>query len=357
MGVTLRDRWQSCLRPLFLAALLTVAWIAWAAGSANAASDDLNSLGGVGRSAGSLLQETASTTGAVADPLTSNAAYVTTVPQVTSQMAAAVSDLAGNTPVPAIQDVPSPVAAAPFPVSGTAATLVDAVDSALSQTTDVVTTTVDTAASVATDTVNDAVADTVNDTVTDAVDAVVSVGDSLSPVLPGVPLPTVPVPAVPLPTLPVQLPEPGRSPAGVPPGFTKEPAATEGNGIDASAHAASAQPVRNAAGLTQPVRRAISPLDFLANTHALRALVATIGYVVSAAPAPETGPDPEEALRFTALYSQSGSATGSGSAGSEASADVAALWNPLHDARGTLMPDAAQVLAAGPSFDPGSSPD
>jgi hypothetical protein len=349
MGVTLRDRWESSLRPLFLAVLLTVAWLVWAAGSANAASDDPNSLGGIGRSASSLLQETASTAAAVADPLTSDAADVITVPQVTSQVTAAVSDLAGSTPVPAIQDVPVPVAAVPFPVSGTAATLVDAVDSPLSQTTDVVTTTVDSAASVATDTVTD----TVNDTVADAVDTVVPVVDSLSPALPGVPLPTVslptvPVPAVPLPTLPVRLPEPG---------FTKEPAATEGNGIAASAQAASAQTVRNAAGLTQPVRRAISPLDFLANTHALRALVATIGYVVSAAPAPATGPDPEEALRFAALYSQSGSATGSGSAGSEASADVAAFWNPLHDARGALMPDAAQVLAAGPSFDPGSSPD
>jgi hypothetical protein len=325
MGVTLRDRWESSLRPLFLAVLLTVAWLVWAAGSANAASDDLNSLGGIGPSASSLLQETDSTATAVADPLTSDAADVTTVPQVTSQVTAAVSDLAGSTPVPAIQDVPVPVAAVPFPVSGTAATLVDAVDSPLSQTTDVVTTTVDSAASVATDTVTD----TVNDTVADAVDTVVSVVDSLSP-----------------------------SPAiGVPPsGFTEHPAA-EGNGIDASARAASAQPARNAAASPQPVRSAISPLDFLANTHAVRALAATIGYVVSAAPAPATGPDPEEALRFAALYSQSGSATGSGSAGSEASADVAAFWNPLHDARGALMPDAAQVLAAGPSFDPGSSPD
>lgn len=355
MGVTLRDRWQSALRPLLLAALLAVAWLVWAAGSANAASDGLNPPDGIGQPANSLLQETTSAA-ALADPLTTDAADVTAVPQVTSQVPATVSDPAGSTPIPAIQDVPVPVAAVPSPVSGATATVVDIVGPALSQTTDVLTTAVDSAASVGTETVNDAVMDTANDVVNDAADAVVSVVDSLPPALPGITLPTVPGPIVP-PQVPVQLPAPGghgHSPAtGVPPsGFTREPA----GGIDASAQTASAQPVRKAAASTQTVRRAVSPLEFLANTHAVRALAATIDYVVSAAPAP-TGPDPEEALRFAALHSLSGSTSGSGSAGSEASADVAAFWNPMHDDRGALMPDAAQVLAAGPSFDPGSSPD
>lgn len=363
MGVTLRDRWLSALRPLLLAALLAVAWLVWAAASANAASDGLNPLDGIGQPANSQLQETTSTAAALAGPLTADAADVTAVPQVTSQVPAAVSDPAGSTPIPAIQDVPVPVAAVPSPVSGATATVVDVVRPALSQATDVLTSAVDSAASEGTDTVNDAVADTANNVVNDAV---VSVVDSLSPALPGITLPTVTLPTVPgpivlgpivPPKVPVQLPAPGghrHSPStGVPPsGFTREPA----GGIDASAQAASAQPVRKAAASTQTVRRAVSPLEFLANTHALRALAATIDYVVSAAPAP-TGPDPEEALRFAALHSQSGSTGGSGSAGSEASADVAGFWNPMHDDRGALMPDAAQVLAAGPSFDPGSSPD
>ncbi len=142
-----------------------------------------------------------------------------------------------------------------------------------------------------------------------------------------------------------------------PSGFDPAPAAPAVIGLEATARAGS-QTAQHTAAAPQPARRAVSPLEFLANTQALRALAATIGYVVSAAPAPANAPEPEQGFRFAALQNQSGSASaGTGSAGAEASADVAAFWNMRHDARSGLMPDAALILAAGPSFDPGSSPD
>ena len=160
----------------------------------------------------------------------------------------------------------------------------------------------------------------------------------------------------------MHLPEvtvPGRSPVTtVPPsGFDPALAVPAVIGLEATAHAGS-QTVQHTAAAPQPARRAVSPLEFLANTQALRALAATVGYVVSAAPTPVNAPEPEPGFRFAALQNQSGSASaGTGSAGAEASADVAAFWNILHDARSGLMPDAALIPAAGPSFDPGSSPD
>ncbi|WP_181038774.1 hypothetical protein [Arthrobacter sp. Y81] len=350
MGGTLRDRCLGASRPFLLAVLLTVAWLAWAAGSANAASEDPNPLGAVEQATVSLLQD------------------------------------AGSTPVPAPQDSPAHAAAVPFPVSGTAAAVADVTDPVPGEATEAVTVVVNRAAPPPVDTITDAVlTDTVTGSVDTVSDTVVSGVDSLAPALPGVqvpalpvptvpvptlplptvpvptvPVPTVPVPQVPLPELPVHLPEvtvPGRSPVTtVPPsGFDAVTAAPAGVGLEATARAGS-QAAKDTA--PQQVRRAVSPLEFLANTQALRALAATIGYVVSAAPSPANAPEPEPGFRFAALQNQSGPASaGAGSAGAEASADVAAFWNILHDARSGLMRDTALVPAAGPSFDPGSSPD
>ena len=345
MGGTLRDHWVA-LRPFLLAFLLTVAWLAWAAGSANAASEDPNPLGAVEQATVSLLQD------------------------------------AGTTPPPALQDSPAQAAAVPFPVSGTAAAVADVADPVPGEASEAVTGVVNRTAPPLTDSLAGTITDAaLTDMVAGAVDTVgdtvVSVVDSLAPALPGVQVPTVPVPALPLPTvpvptvpvphaplpeLPVHLPEvtvPGRSPVTtVPPsGFDPALAVPAVIGLEATAHAGS-QTVQRTAAAPQPARRTVSPLEFLANTQALRALAATVGYVVSAAPTPVNAPEPEPGFRFAALQNQSGSASaGTGSAGAEASADVAAFWNILHDARSGLMPDAALIPAAGPSFDPGSSPD
>jgi hypothetical protein len=333
MGGTLRDCCQTALRPFFLALLLTVAWLAWAACSANASSENPNPLGSLEQATVSLLHKT------------------------------------GSTLPPAIKDVPAPVAAVRETGDGTAAAVVDVVDPVAGQATEATGTAVNNAAPPQ----------------TDAVSTFVSDVDSLAPALPGVqapslPIPTLPIPTVPLPPLPVptvpvptvqgtqvplpdvpgQLPEetvPGRSPVTTasPSGFDAVMEALAG--LEATARSDS-QAAKKAAVAPQQARRAVSPLEFLANTHTLRGMAATIGYVVSATPSPANAPEPEPAFRFVALQNQSGSASsGTGSAGAEASTDVAAFWSTRHDARSGLMPDAALILAAGPSFDPGSSPD
>ncbi|MBT2538397.1 hypothetical protein [Arthrobacter sp. ISL-69] len=296
MGGTSRDRCLVALRPFLLAILLTVAWLAWAAGSANAASEEPNPLGAIEQATVSVLQD------------------------------------AGSTFTPARPDVPAHAAAVPFPVSGTAAAVANVADRVPGEAIDV-TVVVNRAAPQLTDSLADTVV-TDTDTVAGTVDTAVSVVDSLAPDLPGVPVPTVP-----------------------PSGFDAVTAAPARVGPEATARAGS-QAAKDTAAAPQQARRAVSPLEFLANTQALRALAATIGYVVSAAPAPTNAAEPEQVFRFAALQNQSGSASaGSGSVGADASADVAAFWNILHDARSGLMRDAALVPAAGPSFDPGSSPD
>ena len=124
---------------------------------------------------------------------------------------------------------------------------------------------------------------------------------------------------------------PGRSPVTTasPSGFdavTEAPA-----GLEATARSVS-QASKTPVVAPQQARRAVTLLEFLANTQALRAMAATISYAVSAAPAPANAPEHERVFRFAALQNQSGSASaGTGSAGAEASADVAEFWNNRHD--------------------------
>jgi len=99
----------------------------------------------------------------------------------------------------------------------------------------------------------------------------------------------------------------------------------------------------------------VVPSEFLANTHVLATLAATVGYTVAADPAPAPAPQPDGPLRFAAVQGQSGSAS-AGAGSGEGAADVAGAWNPPYDALGALMPDASQFPSAGPSYDPGSSP-
>jgi len=377
MGGTSRDRWLAALRPLILAALLTAAWLAWAAGSANAASDSpspLGSLGSFGQPAVTLYQEASSA-----------AAAVSGLPHSARAPAAGAIPSPVPAPAPALQGVPVRVAAAPLPVSGAAATVVDVVDPLLSDTADVVTTAVKRAAPAVTDVTSalptGPVTETVTQTVTDTVDTVVSVAHALTPALPGTPLPsiplptvqlptvplptaplpTVPLPAVHLPTLPVHVPAlagPRSAPGAADPSWSlaAEPEGRAGAGVDAAAGSVSSETAAGTAAALRPLLRSVAPSEFLANTHVLATLAATVGYTVAADPAPAPAPQPDGPLRFAAVQGQSGSAS-AGAGSGEGAADVAGAWNPLHDALGALRPDASQFPSAGPSYDPGSSPD
>jgi len=366
MGGTLRGRCRSVLRPFMLAAFLIFAWLVWAAGSASAASDDS---GSPGKSSVSVRHEAATT-------------------------------------LQAIQDLPVPVAAVPSPVSSAAAVAVDPVVPVLGDGVKAVTTAVVRSDSAPGNTLPDvlpdplpeaSVVDAVTGTVGSTVDAVthtvnavagtvntvVSVVDSLAPGLPDVeiptvtvptlpvptpgiptvpvptvPVPTVPVPTVPVPTVPAPSPEsvlPGRSPGAAvsPPALhaLPTPASTRRDAL-----AGGLQSAQRPTDASQQVR-SVSPMEFLANTHGFHALAATITYIASAAPTPGSAPWTGDALRFAAVPNHSGSASaGAGSAGADA-ADIGGSWNAQHDARSALATDAAETGAAGPSFDPGSSPD
>jgi hypothetical protein len=309
MGGTLRDRCRASARPLLLAALVALTWLIWGAGTANAAPADPNPL--VLPSTQVLLEESD------ASALEGTAASLTTV----------VTD-----PPPA---VPRPVAAVPLPATSTA-TVLDNVDAVISEPTEVVAT----------------VSGQASPVLTETVDVVRSVVDSVAPSLPGTQIPAVPLPAVALPSVPLPLLEPAT------PGTARKPASAQPAVVAEQAPVDATPPdLRNMAGAQQSARRGFSPQQIVSNASSLRALAVTAGHVVSSPP-PPSAPHPGELLRLAVLHSQSGSASsGSGSAGAGASADVAGFWSPLQDGSGARMPNAAQVLAESPSFDPGSSPD
>ena len=341
---TFRDRCRSSVRPLLLAVVLTGSWLALAAGPANAASDAPNPLGGIGQAAVSLVQDI------VPDA----------VPQAVQEP--------DEPPVQAVPDVPTPAVAAPLPAVGT---VVDVVDPVLSGTTHVVSDVMDTAAPLLPAApLVETVTETVTDSVTGTVDEVGSVVDSLASTLPdlhvpAVPLPTEPVSTLPRPQVPPQVP--GQKPDKAAPGHSRDTRVPASDVRSQPAAAASGVEAATRAGRVQPagvpaapllVSRALSPLQFLANTQAVRALAATVGYLVSAGPTPADEPPRDAGLRFAGLQNQSGSASsGVGSAGAEAAGDVDGFWNPLRDAGRCPVPDTALTLAASPSFDPGSSPD
>ncbi|WP_454697896.1 hypothetical protein [Arthrobacter humicola] len=344
---TFRDRCRSSVRPLLLAVVLTGSWLALAAGPANAASDAPDPLGGIGQAAASLVRDI----------------VPAEVPHTGQE--------SPEPPVQAVRDVPAPAVTVPLPAVRTAETVVDVVDPVLSGTSQVVSDVMDTAAPLlpAAPLVK-TVTDTVTDTVTGTVDKTVSVVDSLASTLPDLHVPAVPFPTDPVSTLPrPQVPPqvPGQKPDKAVPGHsrgTRVPAsdvrsqpAAAASGVEAASRSGAGQPAGFPA-VPQLVRSALSPLQFLANTHGARVLAATVGYLVSAGPTPAEEPARDAGLRFAGVQNQSGSASsGTGSAGAEASGDVDGFWNPLHDAGRCLVPDAALILAAGPSFDPGSSPD
>jgi hypothetical protein len=322
MGGTLRDRCRASARPLLLAVLVALTWLIWGAGTANAAPADPDPL--VLPSTQVLLEQS----------------DTSTLEEIAASLTRVVTD-----PPPA---VPRPVAAVPLPIT-TTATVLDNVDAVLSEPIDVIATVSNQASPVLTETVG----------------VVRSVVDSVAPALPGTPipavaLPSVPVPAVPLPAvslpaIPLPLLEPA-TPGTAP--VTGEPASAQPAVVAEQAPVDATSPdLRNIAGAQQSARRGFSPQQIVSNAPALRALAVTAGHVVSSAP-PPSAPHRDELLRLAALQSQSGSASsGSGSAGAGAAADVAGFWSPLQDGSGARMPNAAQILAESPSFDPGSSPD
>ncbi|WP_427004410.1 hypothetical protein [Pseudarthrobacter sp. H2] len=235
-----------------------------------------------------------------------------------------------------IKEVPLPVA----PPAQTAAALARTAVAVLNQAPAAVATVADTAAPVLTETapVLTAAAPVLNP----AADVI----DQASGVLPvSLPVPPVVPPRVPLAPTTGNEARPATAPATAP--------ATPPD---------AALPKQAAAGLGQ---RTAGPGDTAAqlpvDAAAVRALPAADEYLAPSSP-PAAPQDPEKlpwlsALQGPAGSSSSGPGAGPGGGGAQAAGDAAGFWNPLAASRSAPVPDMAHAPAAGPSFDPGSSPD
>jgi hypothetical protein len=359
MGATLRMLFYAALRPLFLSALLALAWLAWGAGTAFASPNDPGQLHALEQSAGSTFEGAADATGGtartggtaatvLAAPVSLVAAPPAPLQHHHPPVRPTVKALPGITVGPVIRDVARPVSRV-LPASITVAPVVDtavntaanAADAVLSRAAEAVT----------------AVADTTDPVVTGAtevVDAVVST----PPAVPGVSVPT-PLAAPPLPfplPLPLPLPDPAAHTPAPDHSQHAQVQVAPTAGQAAVVHAGTLDP-KPAAVALQSTRRSSTPARILQNTPGVHALATTAGSAVAFVQT-TVMPDTEEPLRLAIPQGQSGSASsGSGGASAPTQADLAGYWSPIRADSGARMPDTAQTLAACPSFDPGSSPD
>jgi hypothetical protein len=338
MGATPRNVYCAALRPLFLSALLALAWLAWGAGTAFASPDDPGQLHTLEQSAGSTLEDAANVTGrtartggtartVLAAPVSLVAAPPAPLQRHLPPVPPTVSGLPGTTAGSVIRDVVRPVSRV-LPAPSTVAPVVDtAVNTAVNTAANAADAVLSRAAEAVT-----AVANTSDPVVTGATEVVDTVMGTLTAV-PGVSVPR-PLPVPPLPLPPVD-------PTG---------------GHAAVVHAGTLDP-KPAAVALQSTRRSSTPARILQNTQGVDALATTAGSAVAFVQTTAT-PDTEEPLRLAIPQGQSGSASsGSGGASAHTQADLAGYWSPIRADSGARMPDTAQTLAACPSFDPGSSPD
>ncbi|WP_427173841.1 hypothetical protein [Arthrobacter sp. 92] len=263
---------------------------------------------------------------------------VTPVPSRVTTATTSVSGLADSSALPSVQDAAAPVTGAVSAVADTSTVVFSGATDAVST---VVGTTVNTAVGAAAPLVTGAA---------EVIDPVV--GTVLDPVV-GTVLPGVPAP----PTAPLPLAEPaaevsGGDPAHLPVGPTDAAAPlSAASDVQAAVRAPAAAPdtavPSRAAGFTME--------QLLRNDFALRGPAEA---AVSASPSP-VAPRADELLPLAAVQGQSRSGSGSSGpgGGAQSSADLADSWSPLRPGDGTRMPAPAQTVAAGPSFDPGSSPD
>ncbi|MGZ4660487.1 MAG: hypothetical protein ACXVYB_04325 [Arthrobacter sp.] len=325
MGLARHNYFRASARPLLLSVLLALAWLVWGAlvwgaGTANAAASDPNPADVLGHAGTSAVDQVPSLAKAVNDSVKPLASQAATNAATVSVTASGSADASG---IPVIQ-------AATAPVTGTVSTVADTSSVILSGAADAVSTAVGAATPLLTGTV-------------EVIDPVVGTD------LPGVPAPQ---------PSPLPLTDPA---AGVSVGDSGQ--LTVPGPTDAAAplaakndeHAAATGPLAAAPNAVVPSGAVgFSMEQLLRNDFALHGPAEA---PVSASPSPGA-PDTEELLRLAAVQGQSGSGSpGSGGAGAQASADLADSWSPLRAGDGTRMPAPAQTVAAGPSFDPGSSPD
>jgi hypothetical protein len=319
MGATPQIPWRSVVRPVLLAVLAALAWLVWGAGTATAS--------GLVPDAGDLLKPASSV---LAEPLpappvvvSAGETAVATATSLTDPATAAVNTLAaplvpvvGGTVgtvtglVPGLPDLPLVQAPLPLPLPG-----------------------------------------------------ILPLPDQLPPLLPE-PLPTPPLP-LPLPDLlpvpvppqvpglpPLTTPAPGPMPTGAP-GF---PAS------DTAAQIAAAAPGLAPASITTPADAA----DAAGRSNTLRfgfsAAQDLPGFAsppgATASPSGQgEGTDHPFRLALPALANGAGTANSGPAGGSGGPADLGGSWPALPAAGHGPNASGAQTLPAGPSFDPGSSPD
>ena len=321
MGATPKARCRSAVRPVLLALLAALAWLVWGAGTATASS--------LIPDTGDLLEPASSL---LAEPL--------------PVIAPPVVDSAGET------------------VEATATALTDSA-----------TGTVNTLAAPALPVVSA----TVN-TVTDLVPGlpelplvqaplplpltdVLPLPDQLPPLLPE-PLPAPPLPLplpdlLPVPVLP-QLP-------GVPPLTTPAPGTAPTAAPSLPASDAAAQVTAAAPGLAPATTTtAAAAADVAARSNTLRFGFTAAQDIPGLASPPDAtaspsgtrdGTDDPGRLDPPALANGAGTASPGSAGGSEGPADLGGTWPALPAAAHGPNPAGMQTLPAGPSFDPGSSPD
>lgn len=374
MGATLRNLFYAASRPLFLSALLTLAWLAWGAGTAFASPNDPGPLHTLEQSAGSTLENAADATGAtavagrtaktgaaaatgLAAPVSLAAPAAPATPATPLQgyhprVLPTVNDLPGITAGPVIRDAARPVSRV-LPASGTAARVVETAVDTAANAADVV---LSRAAEAIT-----AVADTTDPVVTEATEVVDKVvGNPAS--VPGIPLPAPPLP---LPDPIARIPAPDhRQHVQVPAAHTPWPDHRQPAHVPVAPLAGQAavvhpgtQDPKPAAVALQSTRRSPAPARILQNTPVVQSLATTAGSAVAFVQTTVT-PDTGEPLRLAILQGQSGAASsGSGGASAQSSADLAGCWSPIRADSRARIPDTAQTPPACPAFDPGSSPD
>ena len=175
--------------------------------------------------------------------------------------------------------------------------------------------------------------------------------DELPPLLPGLPpapLP-LPLPDLPLPGLPpLTTPAPGPVPTAAPSLPASDVAAGSDAPVLSPASVPAAQTGLAGTAATNILRFGFAPAQDRAGLAPPPGATAT--------PGPEDGPQEPGTPAPPALANQAGQAN-PGSSGPVGVADLVGSWPALPPATGDAILSGAETLPAGPSFDPGSSPD
>lgn len=341
MGSSLRDRCGSAVRALMLSAFLALAWLVWGAGTADAAPVHPGS----GSGAVVLLDLGLPQPGPALPDGGSAATSVAThqILPVATRAMPTLSSLPGTSRTGSINEVPLPAA----PPAKVVAAVAGTADAVLNEAPAAVATVAASAAPVLTSAAP--VLTIAAPVLTNAAPVLTIAAPVLAPGSGALPFP-LPVSAV----LPV--------PAPLPPATgTAERPTTHQTSRPAIAPEAAASKQATAA----PGRRTAGPGPSAAllpvNAGAVRAFPAVDGHL---APSSQSGAplDPNKPLLPSAPQGPSGSSpsgpgAGPGAGGADAAGDTAGIWNPLDARRAAPAADTAQAPAAGPSFDPGSSPD